>query len=76
MRRVILNYLNWKSIFIANDEGYFKLFKFKMISTANEEGGKEWDKGNAVKLKLKASPRKSIKISSRNFYQFVGEDKA
>ena len=47
-----------------------------MISTANEEGGKEWDKGNAVKLKLKASPRKSIKISSRNFYQFVGEDKA
>ena len=47
-----------------------------MISTANEEGGKEWDKGNAVKLKLKASPRKSMTISSRNFYQFVGEVEA
>ena len=35
----------------------------KFISTANEEGGKEWDKGNAAKLKLKASPRKLMKIS-------------
>ena len=48
----------------------------KFISTANEEGGKEWDKGNAAKLKLKASPRKLMKISSRIFYQFVREDKA
>ena len=76
MRRVNLNYLNQNLFPQSMRRVILNYLNSKLISTANEEGGKEWDKGNAVKLKLKASPRKSIKISSRNFYQFVGEDKA
>ena len=47
------------------DQIHFEDFLFVQITLcpANEEGGKEWDKGNAVKLKFEASPRKLMKIS-------------